>query len=87
MLLPNPSNLRLGLESIRETTHVLLQVALVAQELDVCAVVLESALSTLGNVFLAAERCEAPVLGDNDLLAAGELVLGSAEGFNGGGAV
>jgi hypothetical protein len=48
---------------------------------------LEATLSTLGNVLLTAEGCEAPVLGNDDLLAARELVLRSAEGFDGGGSV
>ena len=44
-------------------------------------------LLALGDVLLATERGEAPVLADDDLLAAGELVLAAAEGFDGGGAV
>jgi hypothetical protein len=89
IMLTNPHThpLSLGLESVGEAPHVLGQVALVAQELDVSAVVLEAALGALGNVVLAAERREAPVLGDDNLLAAGELVLGAAEGFDGGGTV
>jgi len=81
------SNLSLGLEGIGETPHVLGQVALVAEELNVGAIVLEATLGALGDVLLAAEGCEAPVLGDDDLLATGELVLRSAEGFDGGSAV
>jgi hypothetical protein len=85
--LPLSSNLSLGLECVGEALHVLGQVALVAEKLNVGAVVLEAALGALGDVLFAAKGCEAPVLGNDDLLAAGELVLGSAEGFNGGGAV
>jgi hypothetical protein len=87
LFLPLSSNLSLGLECIGEALHVVGKFALVAEELDVGAVVLEAALGALSDVLFAAEGCEAPVLGDDDLLAAGELVLGSAEGFNGGGAV
>jgi hypothetical protein len=47
----------------------------VAQELDVGTVNQDLTLSLLLEVLLAAERGEAPVLGDNDLLAARELVL------------
>jgi len=59
----------------------------VTKELHVRTVGLEVATTALRNVLLAAKGCEAPVLGDDDLLAAGELVLRPAEGFNGGGTV
>jgi len=39
--------------------------------------------SLLLQILLAAEGGETPVLGDNDLLATRELVLGAAEGFEG----
>jgi len=48
---------------------------------------LEATLGALGNVVLAAKGSEAPVLGNDDLLAAGELVLRAAESFDGCGAV
>jgi len=48
---------------------------------------LEPSLTTLLNVLLTGKRGEAPVLRGNDLLAAGELVLGAAEGFDGSGTV
>ena len=57
------------------------------QELDVAAVLAELALLAQTNVLLAANRGEAPVLGDNDLLATGELVHGAAESLDGGRAV
>ena len=60
---------------------------MVAEELHVRTVDLEVTSVALLNVLLAAERREAPVLGHDDLLAAGELVLRAAEGFDGGGAV
>jgi hypothetical protein len=47
----------------------------VAQELDVCTIDQDLASFLLLHVIFAAERSEAPVLGNDDLLAAGELVL------------
>ena len=52
---------------------------MVAEELDVGTVDLDAAGGLALEVVLAAQGGEAPVLGDDDLLAAGELVLGSAE--------
>lgn len=60
---------------------------MVGQELHVGTVHLDAASSLLLQVLLATERGEAPVLGDDDLLATGELVLGSAKGLEGGGTV
>lgn len=82
----NRRPLSLG-EGLGEALHVLLQVAVVGQELHVGTVHLDAASSLLLQVLLATERGEAPVLGDDDLLATGELVLGSAEGLEGGGTV
>ena len=76
-----------SLKRIREYPNVTLNRSLVPQELHVSPIDPDLAFSTLLEVFVAAERCEAPVLGDNDLLAAGEFVLGSTESFNGCGAV
>lgn len=56
---------------------------MVAQELDVGTINQELAFSLLLKVLVAAERGEAPVLGDNNLLATGELVLRAAEGLEG----
>ena len=53
------------------------------QELDVSTVGEQLALSLALEVLLAAERGEAPVLGDNDLLAARELVLRATESLEG----
>ena len=56
---------------------------MVAEELDVGAVDLDAASSLLLQVLVATEGSEAPVLGDDDLLAARELVLGAAESLEG----
>ena len=78
---------RLGGESIREAAHVLLNGTVVGEELDVSTVDLDAATSLALEVLLAAERGEAPVLGDNDLLATRELVLGAAESLKSDGTV
>ena len=57
------------------------------QELNVSTVNLDLALSPGGSVLLTTERGETPVLRDDDLLAARELVLGAAEGLDGGSTV
>lgn len=56
---------------------------MVGQELHVGTIHLNAASSLLLQVLLATEGSETPVLGDDDLLATGELVLGSAEGLEG----
>jgi hypothetical protein len=53
----------------------------VGKELNVGTVDLDAASSLLLQVLVAAERGETPVLGDDDLLATGELVLRSAQGL------
>lgn len=75
------------LVGLREAAHVLLDAAVVAVELDVGTVDLDASLLAELDVLLAAERGEAPVLGDDDLLATGELVHGAAQGLDGVGAV
>jgi len=57
------------------------------QELDVGTILLELALLAELDVLLAADGGETPVLGDNDLLATGELVHGAAESLESGGTV
>lgn len=52
---------------------------MVGEELDVSTVILDAATSLALEVLLTAKGSEAPVLGDNDLLATRELVLRSAE--------
>jgi len=74
------------LESTWESSDVVGQLAVVGQELNICTINQNSATSLLLHVFLTTERSETPVLGNNDLLATWELVLGSAEGLKGVGA-
>jgi len=57
------------------------------EELNVGTVGAELALLAELDVVLAADGGEAPVLGDNDLLATGELVHGAAEGLKSGSTV
>jgi hypothetical protein len=71
-------------ESSWETAHVLLDLSVWAEELDVSTIDLDGSSVTLLEVLLTTKRGEAPVLGDNDLLATGELVLRSAESLNSG---
>lgn len=52
---------------------------MVAEELDVGTIDLDAAGSLLLEVLLTTEGSEAPVLGNDDLLATGELVLRAAE--------
>lgn len=73
--------------SIWESSHVGLDWALVSQELDVSTIDLDTSLLSETDVLLSSKRGEAPVLGDDDLLATRELVHGTAEGLDGGGAV
>jgi hypothetical protein len=63
------------LESSWESSDVVGQLALVGQELDIGTIDQELAFDLLFHVLFTAERSEAPVLGNNDLLAARELVL------------
>lgn len=75
------------LESLWEPPHVVLERTLVAEELNVGAVDADLAGLALGDVVVTAERSETPVLGDDDLLATWELVLGTTESLDGSGAV
>lgn len=70
---PHPSQSTLRLKSVGEAVDVVLKVALIAEELDIGAVNLDPTLLALGDVILTAEAGEAPVLADDDLLAAREL--------------
>jgi len=74
-------------ESSRETTNVISQVALVAQELNISTVNQNLSCGLLLHVFFTAERSETPVLGNDNLLATRELVLGATEGLESVGAV
>lgn len=58
-----------------------------AEELDVGTVDLNTALLPHGNVLFTTERSETPVLADDDLLAAGELVHRAAQSLDSGGTV
>lgn len=79
--------LSLRLESIGKAVDVLLERTVVAEELDIRTVLLDSPSGLAFEVFFAAKGSEAPVLRNNDLLAARELVLRSAEGLKGKGTV
>jgi len=59
----------------------------VGEELNISTIDADAASSLLLQVLLAAERGEAPVLGDDDLLPARELVLAAAQSLEGNGAV
>lgn len=76
-----------SLKRVRKHPNVTLNRALVPQELHVSPINPDLAFRTLLEVFVTAKRREAPVLGDDDLLAAWEFVLGATEGFDGCGAV
>ena len=66
-------HLSLLLEGLGEAAHVVLESTLVAEELNVSTVDPDLALLALLDVLVALERGETPHLGDNDLLATGEL--------------
>jgi hypothetical protein len=80
-------HLSLLLESLGEAAHVVLESTLVAEELNVSTVDPDLALLALLDVLVALERGETPHLGDNNLLATGELVLATPQSLEGGGAV
>jgi hypothetical protein len=81
------TNLSFLFESIWETSNVIGKLALVRQELNISTINSDSSSSFLLEVLISSERGEAPVLADDDLLTAGELVLGAAESFEGGSTV
>ena len=62
------------LESLGEAAHVVIERTLGAEELDVGTVDPDLALLALLDVIVALEGGETPVLGDDDLLATGELL-------------
>ncbi len=78
----SPPNLSLLLERLWKSPHVILNRALVPQELHVRPVDLEFTFGAFLEVLFAAQRREAPVLGDDDLLTARELVLRAAQSFD-----
>ena len=85
----NKTRLSLSLEGlgVGESSHVVLDRALVAQELDVGTVGSEMTSSTLLDVLSTVERSETPFLGNDDLLATRELVLAAAKSLDGGSTV
>ncbi len=80
-------SLRFSLECQGKPPHILLDPAMVAQELHVGTIVLHSTLGTLLQELLPSQRSKAPVLRDDDFLAPRELVLRATEGLDGGSAV
>jgi hypothetical protein len=71
----------------RESLHVVFDVALVPQELNICTILQHTAFLLQLDVLLASEWCESPVLADNDLLATRELVHRSSKSLDGGSTV
>jgi hypothetical protein len=69
--------------SLRETLNVLLNGTMVTQELNIGTINLDTTFLAKTDVFLTTQGSETPVLGDDDLLATGELVHGAAEGLDG----
>lgn len=67
-----------------ESRYVARDRAFVSQKLDVGTVNLDLTGVALLLIFVPAQRSEPPVFGNNDLLAARELVLRPAEGLDGG---
>jgi hypothetical protein len=63
------------LESSGESSDVVGQLAVVAQELDICTINQNLATSLLLHVLFTAQRSKAPVLGNDNLLATRELIL------------
>jgi hypothetical protein len=80
-------NSRFRLECFGEPLHVVFERTLVAQKLDICTINLNLTLRTLLDVFFPTQRSEAPVLANNDLLSARELVLRATKSLDGGGTV
>jgi len=72
------SNLNLS-KSSRETTNVISQLSVVAQELNISTINQNLSCSLLLHVLFTTERSEAPVFGNDDLLATRELVLGTTK--------
>lgn len=74
-------------ESLGESAHVVGEWTVGAEELDVGTIDADLTSLALLDIFCAVKGSEAPLLGDDDLLATWELVLRSAKGLDGGGAV
>lgn len=67
-----------GLESTWESLHVVLDLALVSQKLNVSTIDQDTTFRLELDVFVSSERSETPVLADDDLLSSWELVHGSS---------
>ena len=83
---PHPLSLRLS-KCIRKPTHIVRKRATVRQKLHVRAVHLDPPLLPQLHILLAPQRRKSPILADNNLLAAGKLVLRTAKGLDGSRAV
>ena len=71
-----------SLERSWESSHVLLNWALVSQELYICTINQDAAFLLQLDILVSSQRCEAPVLADNNLLAAREFVHRSSKSFD-----
>ena len=87
LLLPLKSHLCFSLKRVGENSHISLNRPLIPQELHVSPIDPDFPFLALLLVFITSERSEAPILRDDDLLAAWEFVLGATEGFDGCGFV
>lgn len=81
------NRLCLSRECFWETLEVVCDGAVLAEELHVGTVNTDLTSLALLDVLVTVERSETPLLGDDDLLATWELVLRTAEGLDGSGAV
>ena len=81
------NTLCLLLKSVWEAFQIVRKFAVVGEELDVSAIDLDATFLAHLDILLSAERREAPVLRDDNLLAAREFVLRAAKSFDGGGTV
>ena len=70
-------------KGIRKSPHGRLDAAMITQELHVRSIDFHTTFLTLVEVLVPAERCEPPVLRDDDLLAARELVLRPTKSLDG----
>ena len=81
--IPTPIHVLRSLESLGKPAHVLFKATVIGKELNVSTVDLDTACSLALEVIITTEGGETPVLGDDNLLAAGELVLGPTESLEG----
>lgn len=76
-----------SLESTWESLHIVLDLALVSQKLNVGTVNQDTTFLLELDIFVSSERSEAPVFGDDNLLSARELIHGSSESLDGSSSV